>query len=74
MNVLKRGGRDMKRRFWTFMLILSGMLIGTWVAGFFMRIPREVSMSSLILGLVLSLISIWGAKKYAGIELILNRK
>lgn len=63
----------MTRLFWYFMLAISGGLIGISLVGFFTQTAGAITIYLLILGLILSVISFWGAKKYAGIGFFSNK-
>lgn len=56
----------MKRFFWSFITAISGFLIGISIFDMFNRSLSRVSISILVIGFIMMLISIWGNKKYVG--------
>lgn len=57
----------MTRLFWYFMLAISGGLIGLSLSQLLNQRPEEMTIYVLFTGLILSIISAWGLKKYADI-------
>lgn len=57
----------MTRLFWYIMLAVSGGLIGLSLSQLLNQRPEEMTIYLLFSGLILSIISAWGLKNYAGI-------
>jgi len=56
----------MKRFFWSFMSAISGFLVGMSIFDMIYRSLPRVSITVLVIGIIMMLISIWGYKKYVG--------
>lgn len=56
----------MRRFFWSFISAISGLLIGMFIFDMINGSLSRVSISVLVIGIIMMLISIWGYKKYVG--------
>ncbi|WP_422122317.1 hypothetical protein DHX103_10935 [Planococcus sp. X10-3] len=64
----------MTRLFWFFMLSISGILFGYALSQLIGQRTGEIAIYLLISGLILSVISAWGLKKYVGIGFFSNKQ
>ena len=56
----------MKRFFWSSISVISGVLVGMSIFEMIHVSLSRVSISFLVIGIIMMLISIWGHKKYVG--------
>jgi len=56
----------MKRFFWSFISAISGILIGMSIFDIINGSLSRISISVLVIGIIMTLISIWGNRKYVG--------
>ncbi|MFJ8460880.1 hypothetical protein ACIQ57_17310 [Lysinibacillus xylanilyticus] len=56
----------MKRFFWSFISAISGILIGMSIFDIIYGSLSRFSISVLVIGTIMMLISIWGYRKYVG--------
>ena len=53
----------MKRKFWSFLIGLSGFLVRISLLQIYIQ-PTELSVLVLVIGILLSIVSLWGNKKF----------
>ncbi|KOP80653.1 hypothetical protein AMS59_04575 [Lysinibacillus sp. FJAT-14745] len=56
----------MRRFFWSFITAISGFLVGMFILDMINGSLSRVSITNLVIGIIMMLISIWGYKKYVG--------